>query len=217
MWMDCDCEGTRKLINSDSVQSFDIMRNINDSEHEYRLEIQYANAFNVSSGGDDTYGGSVVEDDSIFQGTYEECKKYYDSIIDRICEADTMKPIVKLVEPDVYQAKPKNNMLIPEGTNDDSVTEDTETINFDKRVILFVKKANLPCKHNSEDMRGVRGGLITIKNVIRAMYSIREGEQDTIPDWYKEPGDMVYTISINMAKDSELKQYTNYGFVTLND
>ena len=219
MWMDCDCKGTRKLINSDSVQSFDIMSNSKYSDHDYRLEIQYTNVINITSECGDPMGGSTVEVDHIFQGTYEECKKFYDAVIDRICEVDTMKPIVKLVEPDVYQAKPKHDTPSPEGANDDSVTEESEKPNLDKRVVLYVRKSNLPPQPGSVDMRSKKGGLGILTSVITEMSNVRDGRIKLTPDhWYNEPGDVCYTISTNMTKNPQLKEYyTNKGFVTLED
>lgn len=83
-----------------------------------------------------------------------------------------------------------------------------------KRVLLYVVPSTHPKKKDSDDMRGTKGAMDSIKAIIRAVASIRDGEIDTIPEWYENhDGNLLYTISKNMARDTELKDMTdNNGF-----
>ena len=234
MWLDCKL--IDKLINLDSVKSFDIIKNDDESEHDFRLEIKYANVFDIQSAHGDPMGGSVAECDVILQGTYSECREEYNQLFNQIAMrekeiVETMKAIAT-----AFQSRPINETMpapslrvskpdiidtpSPEGAMD-AVTEikdlqKPEPVDV-KRILLYVIPSNYPAREGSEDKRGVRGAGAAIKSMMRVIYSIRENDIDVIPDWYtKQEGDFEFTISKNMARESELKQMANmYGFVNL--
>ena len=220
MWI--DCIEIDKLVNLDHIQSFDIMKNEEDSEHDYRVGIQYANVFNMHTD---------VGDDTIFEGTFEECKARYNHISKQITILEkeviatirmlsqnialsTMKPRVAEYKPEIELSKPDIDMPQP-----DVIVEDSEKPNLDKRVRLYVRKSDLPPQPDSIDMRSRKGGLGILTSVIIEMSNIREGRVVLSPQhWYNDPGDRCYTISSNMARNPQLKEYyTNKGFVTLED
>ena len=126
-----------------------------------------------------------------------------------------MKPIVAEHKPDTDFSKPDIDM--PQHECKESDTEDfvAETVNHDKQVRLFALKSDIPHVDGSEDMRGKKGGLNTIKDTICGVYAIRNSGVNVIPKWYTEGGDILYTISAGMLRDAELKEYINYDFVTL--
>lgn len=234
MWLDCKL--IDKLINLDHVQSFDMIKNGEGSEHEYRLEIQYANVINISNSSGDFCGGSVVEDDTILEGTYDECRQEYQNIFNMIAVREkeilaTMKmvsgtfglatqrgptehkPQMEVSSPDIDTPKPDI-----EGEMKEVIEKPTDPINRDKRIRLFVMKANFPPKEGSEDMRGRKGGVIILRDIIRGWYEIKEGYRDVVADLYKGDGDLLYTISSNMAKDIELKDMVaRHGFLTMDE
>ena len=237
MWL--DCRTIDKLVNLDTVRAFEVVKNDEREDHEYRLEMLYANVFEIRSDVGDPMGGSEADKEIIFEGTYGECREEYNQIFSQIAvrekeiiatmqmvaktfgmatkrpaEAKGFRPEMEVSEPDIA------NTPLPEGAMDamaEMVDEQKAEPVDVKRVLLYVMPNNYPATEGSEDKRGVRGGLGIIKEVIRTVARIRDNDIDTIPLWYKDvEGDIEYTITKNMARDTELKQMAdNEGFVNL--
>lgn len=237
MWL--DCRTIDKLVNLDTVRAFEIIKNDEREDHDWRLEMHYANVFELRSDVGDPMGGSEADREIIFEGTYGECREEYNHIFSQIAvrekeiiaamkivattfgmatkrpaEADGFRPDMKVSKPDIA------NTPLPEGAMDAmaemAAEQESEPVAV-KRILLYVLPSNYPPREGSEDKRGVKGAGIVIKNMMRVIYSIRENEIDVIPEWYtKQDGDFEFTISKNMAREPELKQMANmYGFVNL--
>lgn len=216
MWI--DCVELNKLVNLDNIKSFDVVRRHNDMSDVFDVKIVYS---------DDS------QDDVIFTGTFEECIAKKKSIQEQITILEmevvatirqlsqnialsTMKPNAPGFKPHMDVPSPEMDMKMPEGLVDDTPKQNTEPI---KRIFLHVLPAHYPPIENSSDERGVKGAGIVIKNMMRVIYRIRENELvgDDIPEWYtKQDGDFLFTISKNMARETELKQMADsYGFVNM--
>ena len=127
-----------------------------------------------------------------------------------------MKPIVAEHKPETEFSKPDADMPQHEGKESDTDDCVVDPLIYDTQVRLFALKSDIPSVDGSKDMRGVKGGLNTIKGLIRTIHAIRNGNTDRLyPYWYTVGDDILYTISTGMLRDAELKEYINYDFVTL--